>query len=116
MDTNVLWILAIAVAVAYVTLKRIVNRKAPTSLVREKVAQGAVVLDVRTKGEFASGAYPKAKNIPLDELAGRIAELPKNKPIVVYCASGARAAQAARILTQAGFADVVNAGGLNQLR
>jgi rhodanese-related sulfurtransferase len=116
MDTNVFWIFAIVVAVAYVTLKRIGIRKAPASLVREKIAQGAVVLDVRTKGEFASGAYPKAKNIPIDALAGRIAELPKDKPIVVYCASGARAAQAVRILTQAGFTDVVNAGGLNQIR
>ncbi|HNY17486.1 MAG TPA: rhodanese-like domain-containing protein [Treponemataceae bacterium] len=116
MDTNLLWIIAIAVAVAYFILKRLGSRKAQPSLVKDKIARGAVVVDVRTKGEFASGAYPKARNIPLDALPGRLAELPKDKPIVVYCASGARAAQAARILSQAGFSDVVNAGGLAALR
>ena len=116
MDTNVLWILAIALAAVYFTLKRLGGRRAPPSLVKEKLAEGAVVVDVRSKGEFASGAYPKAKSIPLDSLPARLAELPKNKPIVVYCASGARAAQAVRLLSQAGFADVVNAGGLSALR
>ena len=116
MDTNLFWILAIAVAAVYFTIKRLGARKAPSTLVKEKIAQGAIVVDVRTKGEFAAGAYPKAKNIPLDALAGRLAELPKNKPIIVYCASGARASQAARILTHAGFTDVVNAGGIAEIR
>ena len=115
MDTNVLLILAIVVAAAYLIMRRLVNRKAPRSAVGEKIAADAVVVDVRTKGEFASGAYPKARNIPLDALADRLSELPKDKRIVVYCASGARASQAARILTGAGFADVVNAGGLSDL-
>jgi len=116
MDTNILWILAVVVAGLYFTVRRFRNRKTPRTVVGEKIALGAVVVDVRTKGEFASGAYPKAKNIPLVSLADRLAELPKNKPIVVYCASGARASQAARILLGAGFADVVNAGGLSDLR
>ncbi len=116
MDTNMLWILAVVIAGVYFTLRRLGNRKTPRSAVGEKIAQGAVVVDVRTKGEFASGAYPKAKNIPLDALADRLGELPKDKPIVVYCASGGRASEAARILSGAGFADVVNAGGLSDLR
>ena len=76
----------------------------------------AISRSVRTSDEFADGAYPKAKNIPLAALPARMGELePKDKPIVLYCASGARSAQAARILKQGGFGDVVNAGGLDDM-
>ena len=61
---------------------------------------------------YAWYTYPKAINIPLDALASRLGELPKNRPIVLYCASGARATQAAAILARSGFKDVVNAGGI----
>ena len=40
---------------------------------------------------------------------------PKDKPIVLYCASGARSGQGARLLKQAGFTDVINAGGLDDM-
>ena len=85
---------------------------AGTSL-KDKIKAGARVIDVRTPGEFAEEAYPGAVNIPLAILPAKMADLgEREKPIVVYCASGARSAQAARLLSQAGFADVVNAGGL----
>lgn len=114
MDTNM--ILAIALVAILFIAQRFGKRKAPSALVREKLAQGAVVVDVRTKGEFASGAYPKARNIPLDSLPARLGELPRDKPIVLYCASGARASKAASVLAGAGFTDVVNAGGIADLR
>jgi rhodanese-related sulfurtransferase len=116
MDTNMIMTLAIAVAAFFLVSQLLGNRKAPRAVVQEKLANGAVVVDVRSKGEFASGAYPKAKNIPLDALPARLAELPRDKPLVLYCASGSRAGQAARILKGAGFADVVNAGGIGDLR
>ena len=112
MDTKLLWILMLAVAVLYVTLRRITRGKEQGSVIRKKIAEGAVIVDVRTPEEFAARSYPKAKNIPLDALASRLSELPNNKPIVLYCASGARAAQAAAILARSGFKDVVNAGGI----
>ena len=81
--------------------------------IKEKITSGARIIDVRSPGEFRDGAYPGAVNIPLATLPARMMELePKEKSIVVYCASGARSGQAARILKQAGFSDVVNAGGL----
>lgn len=84
--------------------------------VKEKLAAGARVIDVRTPAEFNDGAYPGAVNIPLATLAARLQELePKDKPIVLYCASGARSGQAARLLKQAGFTDAVNAGGLGDM-
>ena len=73
----------------------------------EKIKQGATVVDVRTPAEYESGHYKGAKNIPLQELQDRLAELGDKKTVIVgYCASGARSAQAAKILTAAGFSRV----------
>ena len=68
-----------------------------------KVSAGALLLDVRTPSEFASGALPGAKNIPVQSLAGRLEELPRDRPIVVYCASGMRSASATSLLKSRGF-------------
>ena len=84
--------------------------------VKEKIAAGARVVDVRSPGEFKDGAYAGAVNIPISSLLARMKELePKDTPIVLYCASGARSGQGARLLKQAGFTDVTNAGGLEDM-
>ena len=84
--------------------------------VKEKIAAGARVVDVRTPAEFKDGSYPGAINIPVSLLPVRMNELePKDKPIVLFCASGARSGQGARLLKQAGFTDVINAGGLDNM-
>jgi phage shock protein E len=79
------------------------------------LAEGASVVDVRSEDEFRDGAYPGAVNIPLHELSVRMGEIPRNRKVVLYCASGARSAVAARLLQQAGYAEVVNAGGLGDM-
>ncbi len=82
---------------------------------KQMVAQGARLLDVRTAGEFAGGGLPKAKNIPVSDLRGRIGELgDKAKPVVVYCRSGSRSAAAKRVLVAAGFATVRNLGSMQR--
>jgi len=86
-----------------------------SSLVRQKIDAGATIIDVRTPEEFRDGAYPGAVNIPVSSLGAYLAEILKEKPVVLYCASGARSASAARAMRQAGFADVVNAGGLSDM-
>ncbi len=73
-------------------------------------ASGAVFVDVRTPGEFASGNRPGSINIPLDAIAARAGELDKEKPVVLCCASGARSGAAAGILKAMGFRNVTNAG------
>lgn len=83
--------------------------------VRRLLQAGALVLDVRTPAEFAAGAYPGAVHIPVQELARRHRELPRDRPIVVYCAAGIRSAWAERFLRMQGYAEVVNAGGLDEL-
>jgi len=75
----------------------------------------ALVLDVREDKEYAAGHIPKAKHIPLRQLAGRLQELDKfkGKPILVTCRSGHRSARACSMLKKAGFETVYNqAGGI----
>ncbi len=90
-------------------------KKMPSGLVKQKIDAGATIIDVRTPEEFRDGAYPGARNIPVSNLGARLGEIPKDKPVVLYCASGARSGAAARALKQAGYADVVNAGGLGDM-
>ncbi len=86
------------------------------NIIKDKITAGARVIDVRTPGEFKDGAYPGAINIPLSVLPVRMHELePKSAPLVLYCASGARSGQGMRLLKQAGFTDVINAGGLDDM-
>ncbi|MDG1482538.1 MAG: rhodanese-like domain-containing protein [Myxococcota bacterium] len=70
---------------------------------REKVAGGAVLVDVRSPAEFASGHLDGARNIPLGALRSRLDELSADAEVVVYCASGMRSASAAKRLRSAGF-------------
>ncbi|RME89916.1 MAG: rhodanese-like domain-containing protein [Candidatus Hydrogenedentota bacterium] len=85
--------------------------------IKSWIEQGALVVDVRTPEEFASGHYPNAKNIPLQELESRISEFGnKDNKIVLYCRSGRRASIAKKILEAAGYKNVVNAGGLYDIQ
>lgn len=71
---------------------------------RELVAQGALLLDVRTPDEFCHGHVEKAVNLPVQELPQRLAEVgPTSRPVVVYCRSGGRSALAKTLLTRAGY-------------
>lgn len=89
---------------------------------RALIASGAVVIDVRTADEFAGGHLADAVNLPVQDLATRLAEVDrlvagdKQRPIVVYCAAGGRAASAKRTLEANGYSHVVNGGGFDDLR
>jgi len=110
MSQQVLILLSLATVFAFWWLKR------PTissSEARAAVAAGARLVDVRSPGEFASGHIEGAVNLPVDQLRARTGELGrKDVPIVVYCASGARSAMAARTLKGCGFVSVRNLGGM----
>ncbi len=80
----------------------------------EKIsAHRITVLDVRSPEEFASGHVPGAINIPHDEIANRLSEIPtgKDQSILLYCRSGRRAGQAEEILTGAGYSDLYHLQG-----
>ena len=75
--------------------------------------QGSLVLDVREEKEYAAGHLPKARHIPLRDLAGRLGEIGKfkDKPVIVTCRGGARAGAACRLLRQSGFNNVFKLKG-----
>jgi NADPH-dependent 2,4-dienoyl-CoA reductase/sulfur reductase-like enzyme/rhodanese-related sulfurtransferase len=73
------------------------------SEVRAHLDSGWQPLDVREDAEVASGMIPGAIHIPLGRLRAHLTELPKDRPLLVYCASGQRSYIATRILTQHGF-------------
>ncbi|GAB4581752.1 MAG: rhodanese-like domain-containing protein [Anaerolineales bacterium] len=83
----------------------------------QKYEDGVFLLDVRTPEEWNEFHAPNTTLIPLDQLATRVDELPKDQEIVVICRSGNRSQQGRDILLQAGFEQVTSmAGGLNEWR
>lgn len=70
------------------------------------------LVDVRTAEEFAAGHLLDAVNIPLQDLPSRLAEIATDKPVVLYCRSGNRSGQAARLLAGEGYAQVLDLGGI----
>lgn len=88
--------------------------KEEKTVTRHNDNSSTLIVDVRTPEEFRGGAYPGAVNIPLDEITFSKEKLGSNpsREIVVYCASGARSAYAQKILSQMGYANVRNGGGL----
>jgi len=61
------------------------------------------VLDVRTPQEYAAGHVPGAVNVPYDQVASHLAEIPKDKDVVIYCRSGRRTGLAAEVLEANGY-------------
>ncbi|MFN8622168.1 MAG: rhodanese-like domain-containing protein [Chloroflexota bacterium] len=76
-----------------------------------RVADGAVLLDVREDAEWAAGHVPGATHIPLGQLASRVSELPQGTPIMVICRSGNRSAEGRDILLAAGLTQVSSVDG-----
>lgn len=66
------------------------------------------LLDVRTPQEYSQGKLAGSVLIPIGEFQRRIGEVPKNRPIVVYCAVGSRSKSVAGFLSQQGYRDVYN--------
>lgn len=74
------------------------------------------IVDVREKGEFASGNFPGAINIPIGNLPLKLDEFKAmSGPIVVYCRSGNRSGMAMNLLKQAGLSQVYNGGGISEM-
>jgi rhodanese-related sulfurtransferase len=79
-------------------------------IISEYIKNGAVIVDVRTAGEFFEGHVEGSVNIPLDVVSNEIEKIKKyNKPIITCCRSGARSGTAANILNNNGV-DSINGG------
>jgi len=77
---------------------------------KELLNNGALLLDVRSRGEYAGGHVDNSKNIPLDELSNSLKKLDKEKSYVVVCASGMRSGRAVSLMKQNGFTNCYNGG------
>ena len=72
---------------------------------------GVIIVDVRTPAEFAGGHIAGAVNRPLQTIESWYKELPKDKPVYLYCRSGNRSQQAAEFLREKGFRNIYNEQG-----
>ncbi|NEX15582.1 MAG: sulfurtransferase [Halochromatium sp.] len=70
-----------------------------------------LLVDVRTPAEVAQGALPNAIHIPMAVIPVRVAELPRDRELVIYCRSGARSYHTCQFLAQQGFDNAVNLRG-----
>ncbi len=83
--------------------------------IKDFLEKGAVIIDVRTPGEFQGGHIKGSKNIPLNTLGNQIESIKKlNKPVIACCASGMRSAQATSLLKSNGI-EAMNGGGWSGL-
>ena len=102
------------IAIAGYTAANIINGSMPVIHWRELKdmdLSGTTLIDVRTADEYSLGTIRNAINIPVDELRGRIHEIPADKPVIVFCAIGLRGYIALKILTGHNFKNVRNLSG-----
>ena len=83
---------------------------------RRHLKEGALLVDVRTVGEFQAGSVPGAVNVPLSELPDAMTQKApdKNRVLLLHCQSGGRSAMAAMKLRSAGYTRVFNVGSFSQ--
>lgn len=110
--TSILIIVAIVVVVILLKQAGQISPKEALS----HLGEGALVIDVRSPGEFATGHLPSAINIPLDEISSAVAQRvsDKDQVLLLHCQSGMRSAVAAKKLRGMGYTKVFNLGSLQR--
>jgi len=111
----------VAIVVVFLVFRKITEPKVEhidgqrlKELLKEK--KSYVFIDVRTSGEFNSNKVKGFKNIPLQSLRNKLDTLNTDDQIVLLCASGSRSMQAARVLSKAGYKNLINVkGGLGRM-
>lgn len=101
--------LFIAVATGLAAVARSIGPEDAAAMIRQRPE--VYLLDVRTPQEYRQAHLADARLIPIDQIERRIAEIPKGRPIVVYCAVGSRSAQVFSFLARQGYAEVYNLDG-----
>ncbi|NJD91667.1 MAG: rhodanese-like domain-containing protein [Geobacter sp.] len=100
-----LMVLTVALPLFAGTARDITSKDAKSLLVAKK---NAYLLDVRTPQERSQGFIPGSVLIPINEVERRLSEIPKNRPVIVYCAVGSRSRQVAQALAGVGYGEVYN--------
>lgn len=88
-----------------------VREVSPSEAQRLISEEGALLIDVREPDEWQSARIPGARLVPRGEILDRLEEIPRDRPLVIQCRSGARSRDAAAALQQQGFRPVVNLRG-----
>lgn len=84
--------------------------------VQTLLTRGARLVDVRTPGEYAAGALPGASNLPVEAITQWVNQLDREKPVLLYCRSGARSRAAQNFLRSLGFREAYNLGAYTAWR
>jgi rhodanese-related sulfurtransferase len=100
-----LMVLTVALPLFAGTARDITSKDAKSLLAAKK---NAYILDVRTLQERSQGFIPGSVLIPINEVERRLNEIPKNRPVIVYCAVGSRSRQVAQALAGVGYGEVYN--------
>lgn len=74
----------------------------------QQQAGKALFLDVRTPAEYGEGHVTGAKLLPVQQLAERMSEVPKDRPVYIYCLGGVRSSGASNMLVAAGYTNILN--------
>ena len=107
-------VLAVALVAAFVFLRSAGGPDATAAFLGRE--PDALVVDVRTPAEFASGHIAGARNVDVSgDFRGQMAAVDRETPVYLYCRAGRRSASAAQTLREMGFTSVVNAGGFSDL-
>jgi len=86
--------------------------------IADYLKKNALVIDVRSKPEYNGGHFSSAVSLPIDQFEARIKEMApdQNRPVIVYCHAGSRAAMAEGILRKNGYTQVINARGFEAMK
>lgn len=114
MDTLYILLIMVGAFLIYTVITWFYQRKIVKSLTEEEFRAGyrkAQLVDVREPNEFEAGHVIGARNIPLSQLKMRLKEIRPDKPVYLYCQSGARSGRAAQLLYKKGYKDLSHLQG-----
>lgn len=113
---HLVWLIPLALVIGFLLFKKL--GQVPKAEAVTLLNQGALLLDVRSPGEFSSDHIEGAVNIPLDSLEARMTGVApdKSRPILVHCLSGTRSAFAVRTLRKLGYTHVHDLGSIARAR
>lgn len=113
---HLVWVIPLLLIAGFLLVKRL--GQVPKADAIDLLKHGALLVDVRSPGEYASDRVEGAINVPLDSLESKMPTVApdKNLPVLVHCLSGTRSAFAARSLRKIGYSQVHDLGSVNRAR
>ena len=91
-----------------------IGKRFNCSFVEEQLKVGGQLIDVRSPFEFNQGALSGAVNMPINNFRNHQDDIDKNRPVMLYCRTGARSEMVEKHLERSGFDEVYNIGGIMQ--